>query len=295
VAKATTSAAVALLFALLGSVIDELTLAVSLIAVPAAVPAVTFNTYVIVAAPGARLASVQVRVPTVHVHPAGPVSETTVVFAGSVSVKLTLVAVLGPAFVTSCVYVMLFPACTGIGTAVFVTDRSADVDTYSFIVELLLAEFESLVVELTVSVCASTVPDAIVPGTLTTNVKAVVVVFAARFEPSVQVKEARTQVHPAGPASETAVVPAGSVSTILGVVAATGPAFVIVCVYVMLVPALTGFGLAEFVTLKSACAPDVTATFAVAVLSAVFESLVVVPTVTVSAMIVPAAVPAFTL
>jgi len=63
----------------------------------------------------------------------------------------------------------------------------------------------------------------------------------------------------------------------------------------MLVPALTGFGLAEFVTLKSACVPDVTAIFAVAVLSAVFESLVVVPTVTVSVMIVPAVVPAFTL
>ena len=285
-----------MLFALLGSVIDELTVAVSLIVVPAAVPAVTFNTYVIVAAPGARLASVQVRVPTVHVHPTGPVSDTTVVLAGSVSVKLTLVAVLGPALVTSCVYVMLFPACTGIGAAVFVTDRSDDVDTYSFTVALLFAEFGSLVVvELTVSVCASTVPDAMVPGTLTTNVKAVVVVFAARFEPSVQVKEARTQVHPAGPVSETAVVPGGSVSTSLGVTAAAGPAFVTVCVHVMLVPALTGFGLAEFVTLKSACVPDVTAIFAVAVLSAVFESLVVVPTVTVSVMIVPAVVPAFTL
>lgn len=40
----TTSAAVAVLFALLGSVTDELTLAVSLIAVPDAVPAVTVST-----------------------------------------------------------------------------------------------------------------------------------------------------------------------------------------------------------------------------------------------------------
>ena len=103
VAKATMSDAVAVLFALFGSLVDELTLAVSLIAVPAAVPAVTFNTYVIVAVPGARLVSVQVRVPTVHVHPAGPVSETTLVLAGSVSVRLTLVALLGPALVTTCV------------------------------------------------------------------------------------------------------------------------------------------------------------------------------------------------
>ena len=46
---------------------------------------------------------VQVRVATVQVHPAGPVSDTTVVLAGSVSVRLTLVAVLGPEFVTTCV------------------------------------------------------------------------------------------------------------------------------------------------------------------------------------------------
>ena len=54
-------------------------------------------------APGAKLGSVQVRVARVQVHPAGPVSDTEVVFAGSVSVKLTLVAVLGPPFVTTCV------------------------------------------------------------------------------------------------------------------------------------------------------------------------------------------------
>ena len=44
VASATTSAAVAVLLALFGSVIEELTLAVSLTAVPAAVPAVTVST-----------------------------------------------------------------------------------------------------------------------------------------------------------------------------------------------------------------------------------------------------------
>jgi hypothetical protein len=100
-AVATTSAAVALLSVLSGSVTDELTLTVSLIAVPAAVPAVTLTVYVIVAgAPGANVGSVQV---SVHVQPAGPVSVRAVVFAGSVSVRVTPVAVLGPPFVTTCV------------------------------------------------------------------------------------------------------------------------------------------------------------------------------------------------
>ncbi len=85
---ATTSAAVALLLVKFGSVTAELTVAVSLITVPAAVPAITFTIYVMVAgAPGARLGSVQVNVASVQVHPAGPVSDTAVVFAGSASVR----------------------------------------------------------------------------------------------------------------------------------------------------------------------------------------------------------------
>ena len=63
VASATTSDAVALLLAGLGSVVDELTVAVSLIAVPAAVPAFTCRTTVKLAVPDARLESVQVMVP----------------------------------------------------------------------------------------------------------------------------------------------------------------------------------------------------------------------------------------
>ena len=58
----------------------------------------------------------------------------------------------------------------------FVTDRSDEVATSVLTVTLLLPAFGSLVVELTVSVSVNTVPDAIVEGTLTTRVKAVVVV-----------------------------------------------------------------------------------------------------------------------
>ena len=62
-AVATTSAAVALLFAGLGSVMEELAVAVSLIAVPAAVPAVTCSRTVKLAVPGANVGFVQVIVP----------------------------------------------------------------------------------------------------------------------------------------------------------------------------------------------------------------------------------------
>jgi hypothetical protein len=62
----------------------------------------------------------------------------------------------------------------------------------------------------------------------------------------------------------------------------------------MLFPALTGFGLALFVTLKSACAAEDTGMVTVAELLAAFVSRVVVATLTVSVMMVPPAVPAAT-
>lgn len=108
-AVATTSAAVALLFAKLGSVVEELTVTVSLIAVPGRVPAVTFTPTVNVPAPGAKLGSVQVIAPAeptagvTHDHPAGKTIDWNVVFGGVVSVRLALVATLGPPLVTTCV------------------------------------------------------------------------------------------------------------------------------------------------------------------------------------------------
>jgi len=109
-ALATTSEAVALLLALLGSVVAELIVAVSMIVVPAEVPAVTFTITGKLAVPGAKLVFVQVIVPvpptagTVHDQPDGTgLSDTKVVFAGIVSVKLADVAAPGPAFVTTCV------------------------------------------------------------------------------------------------------------------------------------------------------------------------------------------------
>jgi hypothetical protein len=104
------SAAIALLLVVLGSEVKELTVAVSLIAVPAGVPAVTFRITGKLAVPAAKLGFVQVIVPAfpaigvVQDHPVGNgVSEKKVVFAGVVSVKVAVVAALGPLLVTTCV------------------------------------------------------------------------------------------------------------------------------------------------------------------------------------------------
>ena len=104
---ATTSAAVALLLDRFGSDVAEVTLAVLLIAVPAAVPAVTLSTTVKVADPAAKVGLVQLMVPVpptegvVHDQAPGAVTDTKVVFGGVVSVRLTVVAVLGPALFTT--------------------------------------------------------------------------------------------------------------------------------------------------------------------------------------------------
>lgn len=60
-------------------------------------------------------------------------------------------------------------------------------------------------------------------------------------------------------------------------------------------PAFTEFGLAELVTLRSACPAVATPIFTVAVLSVKLVSCVAELAVTVSAIIVPEAVPALTL
>jgi hypothetical protein len=105
---ATTSVAVAVLLVRFGSEVEEVTVAVLLITVPAAVPVGTFRTTEKLAVPVARLASVQLIVPVppgagvVHDHPDAGVIELKMVPVGVVSVRVTLVAVLGPTFLTLC-------------------------------------------------------------------------------------------------------------------------------------------------------------------------------------------------
>src|SRR5271169_4250497 len=106
----TTVEAVAVLLAALGSLVDELAVAVSVITVPFAVPGFTLTTIEKVAAVlPAWLNVVQISLPVppgpgpMQVQPAGADMETRVVFAGMVSTKVELSAALGPLLVTTCV------------------------------------------------------------------------------------------------------------------------------------------------------------------------------------------------
>ena len=63
----------------------------------------------------------QVQVPPPEVTTA---TETKIVFAGVGSVKVAVLQLLGPLFVTTWVYVILLPASTGLGLPLFVTARS---------------------------------------------------------------------------------------------------------------------------------------------------------------------------
>src|SRR5882724_920282 len=107
-ALATMTVEVAVLLLGLGSVVAEATVAVSVIGVPAAVPAVTFRTTVnVVEAPEATLGFEQDNVPaaTPHVQPASGdgTTDTKVVLAGIGSLKTTLLAVAAPLFFTTTV------------------------------------------------------------------------------------------------------------------------------------------------------------------------------------------------
>jgi hypothetical protein len=98
--------AVAELFALEGSAVDDDAVAVFVMMVPDAVAGATRTTSVNAALPAAKLEFVHDTVPfaptagVVHVHPAGALSEANVVPAGSASVITAEAAVVGPAFVT---------------------------------------------------------------------------------------------------------------------------------------------------------------------------------------------------
>src|SRR5260370_30754033 len=124
---------------------------------------------------------------------------------------------------------MLLPARTGTGLAEFVTESSEASAICVLTDALLLAEFGSPVVEETESVWVIVVPEATFALTVTTKVK-FAVVLAGIATVSVQVRVARTQVHPAGPVSDTEAVFAGSVSVKTGALAATGPPLVTLCV-----------------------------------------------------------------
>ena len=109
----TCTLAVVVLFVAVGSAgVVSVTVAVSEIVVPWATPVFTVTTNeklaVVFAAKVVAVLFVHFSVASVQVHPAGPVSETAVVLAGRVSVRViepavAKPAVAGPRFFTTCV------------------------------------------------------------------------------------------------------------------------------------------------------------------------------------------------
>src|ERR1022692_691156 len=108
---------------------------------------------------------------------------------------------------------MLLPASTGTGLAELVTDRSAESATCTLTEALLLPRFGSLVVLVTEAISVIVEPEATVLFTFSTKLK-LAVVFAAIVVVSVQVRLARTHVHPAGPVSDTAAVGAPGIGLV---------------------------------------------------------------------------------
>ena len=147
---------------------------------------------------------------------------------------------------------------TGSGVAVFRMATSACVGEATTVVDVaeLFALLGSVGVAETEGVFEITVPGAVPIFTLTTSGKLAVAPEATDGFVHVTVPVAPTagvtQTHPAGGTKETKVVFAGMLSVNLAPVAAAGPLLVAVCVYVMLLPSVTGLGEAELVTAMSA-------------------------------------------
>jgi hypothetical protein len=100
------------------------------------------------------------------------VIDTNVVFAGVASVKVPMVIAEEPVLVTTCVYVIELPACTGLGEAIFVTERfGPDPPTIVVTVAVLFAGMVSNTDELTVAVAVMTVPFVVPVATFAINVK----------------------------------------------------------------------------------------------------------------------------
>jgi hypothetical protein len=203
--------------------------------VPAAVPAVTLYTAVIIAVePGATVGSVQETGPALGQAQVPPpvfttATETNVVFAGVASVNVPVLQLLGPPLLTVCVYVMLFPAVTGFGSPLLVTVKSHLSTTGVLTVVLLLPRLGSVVTDDETEEFAVIVEAAVLTGTFTVT-RMFTEALTARLE-SVHVTEVVVvQVQPAGADTETNVVPVGIASTKLTVEAAAGPLLVTVCV-----------------------------------------------------------------
>lgn len=212
---------------------------VSVMMVPAAVPARTLYTAVIVAVePGGTLGFVQdTGAKGGHVHVPPPVvtteTETKVVLVGVPSENVDEPQFEGPLLVIVWVYVMVEPAVTGLGVPVLVTARSQATPTFVVTLVLLLAEVGSDVVadtvELAVIELAVTVAGTPRITIMSEDVLAAMLGFVHVIVP-VPPTAGVMQVHPAGGEIDWKVVLVGVASVNVAPVAVAGPLFVTVCV-----------------------------------------------------------------
>jgi hypothetical protein len=210
---------------------------VSVMIVPAAVPAVTVTTTGnVLVEPGATLGLVQLMDPVVvQVHPAGTgLSELNVVLTGIASVNVAVVQLLGPLLVTTCVYVIVLPAATGLGLPLFVTAKSQSALTFVMTVVVLLLKLGSLVVGSWETEELAVIDEtATVDATLTTTMMAAdapeatlgLVQFTLPVAPTAGVVHDQ----PAGTEMEAKVVFVGTASVKLALAAVPGPLLVTVC------------------------------------------------------------------
>jgi len=184
---------------------------------------------------------------------------------------------------------MFAAAATGLGLPLLVTVRLQAIRTFVTTVVLLLLEVGSVVPEEETEEFAVIVATDTVGARFTTTM-----MFADAPAATLGLVQVTAAVHvqPGGAEADTKVVLAGIASVKLTVDAAAGPLFVTVCVYVMLLPAITVGGVATVVSARSACPPDATTSVAVAEFgpNPWFPAL----TAAVSVMIVPLGVTALT-
>ena len=173
--------------------------------------------------------------------------------------------------------------------------------------DVLFATFTSFVVGPMLAVFEMTVPDAVLAFTFTTSGSCAALPDGIATPEQVPAAPGQqliapvpptagsvVQITPAGSASETRVVLAGTVSVNVTLLAEFGPLFAKFSRKVTLFPGVTGFGEAELVTLKSYWPAEATVTFTVELLLEGLGSGVPVAVLAVLVITVPEAVAAAT-
>jgi hypothetical protein len=226
----TRTVAVELLFPGVGSGVEDETVAVLTIGAGAGYPdGIAYVDVIVADAPAATVPRLHGKAVT-H----APAFEMNVRPAGVGSVTDTACASDGPLSVTTVVKTTFGPPGTAVAGPVFAIDRSAEGAAIPVVVELLLPGTGSGVADVTVAVFEMAAPVGTAGLTFTMSVKtpgaagARVAIVHETVPPAPTAGVTHT--HPPGDASETNVVPAGSVSDSATVSAVDGPRFVAVSV-----------------------------------------------------------------